>query len=481
MCVRPRMAAVLILCGCFLAACSRSERVVQTDRYLVGAYYYLWYPANFERGFLRDKLSPPQMPVVGRYQSRDVGVIEQHIAWCSRYGIDFLAVNWWPTKSENIAAIEPILKARNIKDIKFCIFYETWHLNFQHHWAATMMDDETTKRFISEIERLADALFDHPSYLRVDDRPVVVLYLTRSLAGDFEGALSRLREALKAKGHDVFLIGDEVFWRVTPVVREGKPYPLVAEPQPDRIRCLDAITAYNMYESAWKIHQGYGSESRFVSNVAVIYDQYRRAMGPGTYFVPGIIPGFNDRGVRLKNNHYAVPRQWQPGAAEGSFLSETFDRTVAPFIDDRLNMILLTSFNEWNEDTAIEPLAAAPVTTHDVSESKESYTQGYAYSGYGTTYLEVIRDKVVAVAGRAVTSSGDPVRGKRVTAWRGKSLIAETITDWHGYYRLSRLPMPPGAYDVRLGSSKDHRSVHVVTNRTVTGVNWTMTKGEASR
>jgi hypothetical protein len=57
-------------------------------------------------------------------------------------------------------------------------------------------------------------------------------------------------------------------------------------------------------------------------------------------------------------------------------------------------MMLLTSWNEWGEDTAVEPLATAPATAVDVSDSGRVYTQGFAYSGYGMSYLDVLRRAV---------------------------------------------------------------------------------------
>jgi glycoprotein endo-alpha-1,2-mannosidase len=56
-------------------------------------------------------------------------------------------------------------------------------------------------------------------------------------------------------------------------------------------------------------------------------------------------------------------------------------------------MILVTSWNEWSEDTAIEPAAAAPVTSADRSGSGVAYTQGYPYEGYEYRYLDILRRK----------------------------------------------------------------------------------------
>ena len=81
------LALVFLVPGCG----GQNPPPLQDQKYLVGVFYYQWFPHNFSRGFLRQKLSPPQPPYLGLYSSRDPKVVEQHIRWCSRYGIDFLA------------------------------------------------------------------------------------------------------------------------------------------------------------------------------------------------------------------------------------------------------------------------------------------------------------------------------------------------------------------------------------------------------
>jgi glycoprotein endo-alpha-1,2-mannosidase len=469
---------VLLLGIALVSACSKPTPTpelppVQDDQYLVGAHYYVWFPRNFRHGTLRGRLKPKQEPMLGLYTSDDVAVVEQHIAWCSQYGIDFLTLDWWPSTRERQALIpHAILEARNIGDIKFCIFYETWALGFDGMIGATKMDADTTARMVSDLTTIADGLFDHPSYLRVDGRPVIVLYLTRTLTGAFKEAIAEVRSVLAARGHDVFLVGDEVFWKVSPVVPLGrKPHPLVEDPQPSRVELFDAITAYNMYENERKSQKGYGAESTFMQDVGAKYAEYRAASSNSAYFVPHILPGYNDRGVRLNVDHYTIPRQWSQDAAEGTFFEEAFDRLGFPYMDKRLNMLLITSFNEWNEDTAIEPVRSAAPTSKDGSLSGTAYTEGYTYGGFGLTYLEVVREKVVAVCGRVTRKDGTPVSGQllRVTQ---KSKSFSIQSDSRGYYRVSRLSVTPGPCEIRLPEKGRHRMVEVPASGCLTGINW---------
>ena len=239
---------------------------VNTDRYLIGAHYHVWYPSNFTHGYLRNALDPPQQPLLGHYRSSDPAVAEQHIAWCSRYGIDFLTLDWWPNRPEQNAAIQAgVMRAANLADIAFCIFYEAWDLNFDPATGATRFTDEVAARFVKHMHDLADTFFDHPAYLRVAGRPVVMLYLARTFAGDYARAVRQARRELAARGVEPFFIADEVFWGVIadrPSLRRNV-MPAVG-PQMRRIACFDAIFGYNLYDWSRPTHAGYGAESDFM-------------------------------------------------------------------------------------------------------------------------------------------------------------------------------------------------------------------------
>ena len=56
-------------------------------------------------------------------------------------------------------------------------------------------------------------------------------------------------------------------------------------------------------------------------------------------------------------------------------------------------MVMVTSWNDWNEDTGIEPIGGTP-TDADDSPSGKAYTQGYTYGGEGRKALGVLRADV---------------------------------------------------------------------------------------
>lgn len=431
--------------------------------WLVGAYYYLWYPENWRSGWLRAKLNPPQPPLAGVYESRWPSVAENHIAMCSRYGLDFLAVSWWPGAAEqNKRLTDGFLKAANLSDIKWCLLYESYALNWHPEWGATVFDGATADRFVAEMIDLADRFFGHPAYLKVNGRPVVILYLTRTFIGQYAEALARARAALRAKGLEPYFIADEVFWATASqemagrMASDGGPIEprltIARDPQPERIKLFDALTAYNVYEGGLTQHAGYGAKSRFVADTAELYRRYARAaQAGGVKFVPNILPGYNDRGDRAEQGHFVIPRQWAADEPTGSFLDQSFRRLALPFTDPDLGMILITSFNEWNEDTGIEPLRPAPATSRDQSPSGRLYTQGYDYQGYMYRQLEVVRDQTAALAGRLTNRRGKGLAGRKITLSQAGRPKAEDLTDRQGYFTLSRRRVTPGPARVSWG------------------------------
>ena len=384
---RPAFVCVVLFALSLFASGGSGDGV----RYLVGAHYYVWYPNNFAQGYLRGVLRPAQTPALGEYDSRRASIAEQHIALAVSHGIDFFTLDWWPNRPAQNAAIESgFLRAKNIGAIRFCIFYESTDLGDPARGNGIVFDAATKDRFVSDLMTIARRYFGHPSYLRIDGRPALVLYVTREMRGFFPQAMREMRRAMAAEGYDPFVIGDEIFWAVVESTEDPGAAPRVTgEPQLSRIRLFDALTAYNLYMEGRERHRGYGSASDFVPDSAKLYRRYRDvARIP---IIPGMIPGFNDRAVRPRPDHFVIPRRWTAGAPEASFFAEAIERIGKPLADPKLHAVLITSWNEWSEDTAIEPLSPSPPTADDVS-GRQLFTQGYAYQGFGSAYLDVVRD-----------------------------------------------------------------------------------------
>ena len=395
-----RLAAVILLLmagqGCGgareVAAPSSADPAVRPE-FLVGAHYYLWFPSRFQGGtYLRARLTPAQKPLLGEYSSASAGVVEQHIAWASQSGINFFALDWWPGSPAHNALIDTaVFAARNVSWLRYCIFYELGALGYDQDSGSTHFDQATSDRFLADMSEIASRYFRHPRYLQVAGRPVIILYVTRTATGQFPEAMARFRSRMSELGFDPYVIGDEIYWTVARQDGTGD----TGEPQLGRIALFDAITTYNLYDPTRGTQSGYGASSTLLSDAHSLYDFYR-TLAPRTPVIPLAMPGYNDRAFRLDAGHHAIPREWAPGAGEGSFFEKWLELFALPMLDARLPMLLVTSWNEWSEDTAIEPAALAPATVSDRSRSGSDFTQGYRYEGYGTRYLQILRENLDA-------------------------------------------------------------------------------------
>jgi glycoprotein endo-alpha-1,2-mannosidase len=208
----------------------------------------------------------------------------------------------------------------------------------------------------------------------------VYIYVTRIWRGEYARAIASLRATIKSRyGYDLYLVGDEVDW-------DGSP-------NADRIRLFDAITAYTMYSDLQT--PGWPDNTGFLAGVRDRYSRFKAvADANGVRFIPNVLPAFNDRGVRLAAGHYALPHEVRPGIDGSYSLFEQFLGVAADFLNPQLPTLTVTSWNEWHEDTQIEPTAAAAPSSMPVE-----YTQGYAYHSYGFKLLELLQRFAAAHGG----------------------------------------------------------------------------------
>lgn len=281
----------------------------------IGAYYYPWYGMNW-LGRTKRRLDPP---VLGHYNNVQYGdVLVQHMKMMKHAGIDFASISWDPRATQ----YEQVLDAAEEEGIKVTVFYESLS-------RATGKNEKVTKDDVEDI--LADMRQLAPDlkedcWLRIGGKPVVMIYVTRNYE-DPDGAFSGIREILG----DVFLVGDEVFWKSV---------------KPERIRHFDAVTSYNWYQPG-----RFGGDTdaqvcnSFLANIReAVEDNLEILNKLEVSYWPVAMPGYDDTRVRPQAKHPPIPR------LEGEF----FKRSLAD-AGSVGDTIMVTSFNEWFEDTQLEP------------------------------------------------------------------------------------------------------------------------------
>ena len=359
-------AITTVLCGVYLCGNVRAQGI----DYNVGVHYYPWYYNDFHgRKYLREHLVPAQLPELGEYNDRNEAVINRHLKWSRDAGIDFWSASWWgPGLRHDITIINHILKNPNLGNLKIAIFYETVGRtgNFQEY-----------SNLGPDITYLANNYFAHPNYLKINGKPVIIVYLTRVLSsrGALQSSLDSMRDAATSAGYQLYIIGDQVF---------GSP-----PASPGDIALLDAIINYDVYGSMGAI--SYAGQSNVDDYYTAQAGWKALAESVGTDYAPAVSPGFNDRGVR--GGHIPLSRKLTQADGFGSLFRAMLKGAETLTDSDIGDMILVTSWNEWHEDTQIEPVRNAPPTSVDDSPSGSDYTDGLDYEGYGTRYLDILGEE----------------------------------------------------------------------------------------
>ena len=341
---------------------------VTESPYTVGVYYYPWYAGDFHGGgYLREHLQPPQLPSLGEYDDRAPEVIAQHLQWSRAANVSLWVASWWgPGRREDTALLQHILPHEELGDMQVGLFYET---------SGRVPDFTDVSNISSDIAYMADHYFDHANYLRIDGRPVLFVYLTRVLSrnGMLDEVVAQMRGAAKAAGHDLYIVGDQVF---------GQP-----PTNSSALALLDAVTNYDVYGSVGA--QGYAGQQAVDAYYAAQGKWQALANAAGTAFIPAATPGFNDKGVR--DGHPAVSRKLTEESEFGSLFRAMLQQAVSYTESATGDMLLVTSWNEWHEDTQIEPVIDAEATNLD--DGGGAYSEGLDYEGYGERYLHILREE----------------------------------------------------------------------------------------
>jgi hypothetical protein len=359
--------------------------------YLVAASYYPWYIDELgpnhtwdylecAYGSLRQELVPQELPMLGQYNSRDQNVVTQQIAWSSAAGLNVWALEWAPPELAPIDDVirNVVLQNPHIGDMHFAIFYD-YAVQYGSDFNIT---PAKINKIAVDFSYMAKTYFSHPSYLKVEQgRPVVFFYLTRALnpLSSVQQMAAGIRKAASDAGFNIFIIADEYY--------AGNP------PDPAHISLWDGIFGYDVYVG----HAGYSDDNGYLTLHSTMYDEYTAVTQQlGVEFVGSLMPGFNNRATRrVCMDIPALARRTSATAPEGSMFRSFLRDVVLPHLrTSKLKMMHITSFNEWREDSEIEPTVITGSTTRDTSATGTQYTQGLIYQGYGTTYLDILREEL---------------------------------------------------------------------------------------
>ncbi|MDD2942275.1 MAG: glycoside hydrolase family 99-like domain-containing protein [bacterium] len=332
---------------------------------LAGAHYYSWFPENWKGGYSGEFVSGGRLPAAGEYSSSDPQTHLRHLHEAKAAGLNFFIFDWWAKRrSVRRNVLSFVRQLTEFSDFNFCLQYESFDL--REPWEdfgpgenthILYLTPERIERLKAHMLYLAENYMGHTNYLRIHGRPVIFMYATRHLVGPVKQALEQVRQhVLEKTGHEIYIVGDEVFSHVLSFSPRKGIYMLPnGVPDWSRLSAFDAVTAYNPYDPQLSADYYADGGVHFLEATKRLYRRYSYiAASMGVDFIPTVIPGYNDRGVRPGNEHPVLARR-QEGDVE-SFFFQALSRWVKPYINGgSIRAFVVTSWNEWNEGTQIEP------------------------------------------------------------------------------------------------------------------------------
>jgi hypothetical protein len=283
---------------------------------LVLALYYPWYDLDTWRGGQTADL--PVEP----YASADATSIARQVGLAREAGIDALVSAWYGPMDANPTEtnFNSLLAASERAGLKAALLLETDNDQFYPGRDA----------MVRALRHFMTVHAVQPAYLRVDGRPVILVWNPTSVYGaDGRRVNSKSAAAIDAWTSLLREVDPEhkALW-----IAEGDYF--------DLLRVFDGIFPYSVAWSPDPANQ-LASYGRTVRDRA-------SSFGARKVWAATAMPGYDDTRISGRAGTFAVPRQ------DGRY----YERTFQGAIDSRPDWVVITSFNEWLEGTQIEPASS---------------------------------------------------------------------------------------------------------------------------
>jgi hypothetical protein len=316
-----------------LAAAAPQRKTIELPVYekKLLAFYYPWYKMrSWDAPRLKDH------PLV-RYESDDPETIKRQIEQAKSVGIDGFVSSWWGPNTRTDKNLKPLLDIAAEKDFEICIYFETLT------GAGDPIEPEEAYR---RLEFMLSTYADHPAYIKMDGKPVVLFWAAEEYHVDKWGEIfARLRE----KGLDGFFIFSQ--------------YDEMS------LRVFDGFTTYGVFGYS-NIKRVFKEARRKVDLYPLLNEKIDKKM-----WIATVQPGYDER--KLPNR-----RGLFRDREGGNFYRRTWEAALQTHPD----WIVISTWNEWWENSYIEP-----------SEK------------YGDKYLQITREYALKWKGESFGTGGDPV------------------------------------------------------------------------
>lgn len=344
----------LVLSAAFICSCDKNEylppdwnydipQTPLTAQTCIGAFYSNkntpdWQSASGYTPILNlvydeDAETPENIP----YQSTADGILTRQCEYAAEAGIDFFIINWNNGDSE-----------RNLKDVYEIYYTENTHVklainyNFSHLRLSSLTDSgEDFDRLVGEFRELYESMFSKEWYYRLPSgRPVIIFSGMKSDVYDYSLFIPAFRKAMEEfteqlKQEDASIDGNVLNFYIMGENTANWPAP---QTNSSAARWLDANFTKKWFPA--KVYERWTCFYPFTDMAWQNWSSYCREWGCD--FVPCIYP-----------EYYTAEKATR--SIERSIGNYTDFCNVAKRNIGSQNIILIDSWNDFTNDTALEP------------------------------------------------------------------------------------------------------------------------------
>lgn len=284
---------------------------------LLCAFYYPWYfMDDWNSNLLQD------YPAI-RYSSDDPVAIERHIRQAKSAGIDVFLSSWWGPNSYTDQNLVTLLEKAQQQNFLVAINFET--LTTNPLTGETVALDDTT--IFAWLNYAISRYGAHPAYLKVDNKPVFVLWASTTVS---DSSWANIFDQLRARDKEAMYIG----------MFNGE------DPALNGLEFSNGWHTYNILGVIRRDDQVPTILSQVYTNLGKALHYYPLLTDETTpkIWAATVQPGYDD---------HLIPGRTSPILPRNN--GDLYQSTFAAAMNSNPDWIFITTWNEWWEHTYIEP------------------------------------------------------------------------------------------------------------------------------
>jgi len=272
-------------------------------------------PENIIDG--HEDIAAVDIPLIGAYDSSDPEAHKYHLDLAEAAGIDAFCVDWYGTSMtsnknrDNIVDknFEIMLQSADTHSVKICICYEE----------KILFDEKSETQVITtgknHMEYMAKKYFESPGYWKVQGRPVLIIWGNNKLTPD---AWKQILEEVEQYNPWIIYSHHDHNPQYVEICQGFYPWVLLGD--------LNVQRAY--LEDFYRTARKYMKEGKSIT------------------FGAGVWPGFDDSGVCGWGGGTRIIEDKE---------DELYDLTWKYALESNPEWVSITTWNDWNEGSNIEP------------------------------------------------------------------------------------------------------------------------------